>query len=423
MLEIRGACLPDGTRQNVFIADGKIREVSSLHRADYQVIRAEGLDIFPGIIDPHVHGRTPGHPDKENWHCLTRAALSGGVTTVFDMPNTNQPLTTFAGIDEKIAIIGDHKVGKFFWFGATPENGNEILQSRKHPGIIGVKVYMARTTGNLLVANDRDIESIFRMAASVDLVVGVHAEDEDLITRNSDLMRRPSIVADHCRLRDTETEVRAVARALRICRDTGGRLYLCHISTPEAVRLAAEEKARGLPVAVEVCPHHISLSAERLSQGDGGFYKMNPPLRTFRQMDDLRKYLCAEDGPIDCVGSDHAPHTWHEKTSERYEDIPSGVPGVETLGPLLYHFVATGQMSRKRFTNITSRNAAQIFELPQKGRIEAGADADLILCKSQGNTHFDHTKMHSLCGWTPYHGTQIRGEIQIVIKKGEIVKF
>ncbi|MEK7499245.1 MAG: dihydroorotase family protein [Patescibacteria group bacterium] len=423
MLEIRNTRLPDGTRRNIYFSDGKIYEISARHRGGYHVIDAEALDAFPGLIDPHVHGRTPGHTHKETWRCLNRAALSGGVTTVFDMPNTNPPLTTFQGINEKISSIGEHKIDSYFWFGATHGNSKEILRAKAHPRIIGVKVYMARTTGNLLVSQDQDIEAIFRVASSVDLVVGVHAEDEKLINCNDKLIFHAPTVADHCRLRDTETEVRAVTRALRIRRNTGAKLYLCHISTPEAVRLAAQEKEKGAPVYVEVCPHHIKLSAEKLTGGDGGFFKMNPPLRTFVQMDELRKMVCAEQGPVDCIGSDHAPHQWHEKLLAEYDDIPSGVPGVETLGSLLYHFVVIGQMSRKRFTDLTSANAARIFGLSKKGKLEVGADADVILCKPNGRTELQHTRMHSLCGWTPYHGMRIEGEIQIVIKNGEIVTF
>ncbi len=433
MLEIRNATLPNDRKETILIGGPKIIVINKgVRYADAAWIDGEGLLALPGLIDPHVHFRVPGGEHKEDWEHGVRAAIAGGVTTVFDMPNTNPPLTTQKRLERKAELVGERDIDYRFWFGATNHNIHEIRKVARDPRIIGVKIYMGSSTGSLLVTDEAVLEKVFRACAKMDIIVGVHAEDETVMRLHRYSMKgRDPKIEDHCFIRHTLAEVTAVEKALKIQDKTKCRLYFCHLSTPEAVELVSSTKERGSTVYAEVCPHHLWLSDERLS-GAGlskNFYKMNPPLRSKKQMEKLRQYVC--DGLVDTIGSDHAPHTREEKMSpcgrspegrrEEYDDIPSGVPGVETTLPLMFQFVRDGKMSIERFIALTSENAAKIFGLEHKGKIEAGYDADIVLVDSNKEVPFRHQDMATKCEWTPYIGMSATGYVKFVIARGIIV--
>lgn len=422
MFEIRGATLPDGSKDTLLIGGEKIIVKNKGCRYADAWITGEGLLALPGLIDPHVHFRIPGGEHKEDWEYGVRAAIAGGVTTVFDMPNTNPPLTTQKRLDKKAEFTGERDIDYRFWFGATNRNIHEIKKVAGDPRIIGVKVYMGSSTGGLLVTDEQVLTKIFSVCNAHNLVVGVHAEDETVMRLHRYSMRREPEIQDHCFIRHTLAEVTAVEKVLKIQDKTKCRLYFCHLSTPEAVELVSRAKERGATVYAEVCPHHLWLSDERL-HGAGpskNFYKMNPPLRSYEQTEKLRQYVC--EGLVDTIGSDHAPHTREEKMRENYDDIPSGVPGVETILPLMFQFVRDGNMSIARFIDITSGNAAKIFGLEHKGKIEAGYDADIVLLDPSKDVLFRHQDMATKCGWTPYIGMSATGCVKSVIARGIIVK-
>lgn len=424
MFEIRNATLPNGQKETILIGGSKIVVINKDVKYADTWIDGKGLLALPGLIDPHVHFRVPGGEHKEDWEHGVRAAIEGGVTTVFDMPNTNPPLTSASGIEAKERVIGEQDIDYRFWFGATNNNTHELKAIAHNPRIIGVKVYMGSTTRNLFLRDESSLLRVFATCAKNDLVVSVHAESEWHIRRNIAKIRkdRDVEISDHCVIRDTNVEVYAVRRALRLQKKTHCRLYFCHLSTPEAVELVISAKERGGTVYAEVCPHHLWLSDEQLL-GEGPskyFYKVNPPLRSKKQMEKLRQYVC--EGLVDTIGSDHAPHTREEKMNKNYGDIPSGVPGVETMLPLIFQFVAEGKMSVRRFIELTSANTADIFGLEHKGKIEAGYDADIVLLDPNAEVQFRHQDMQTKCGWTPYVAMRAKGSPKFVISRGKIVK-
>lgn len=386
----------------------------------FNYLDGNGLLIVPGIIDPHVHFRTPGGEHKETWKTGAKAAVLGGVTTVFDMPNTDPPLTTEKRIDEKICLIEKQKadINYRLWFGATPDNHDEMRRALMRKKVCGVKAYMGSSTGNLLVADDSSLRKIFALCAGMDAIVGLHAEDEKLIKANRVYLKRDPFVCDHGKIRNIEAEVSAVRRALRLQRETGCRLYFCHLSAPESVEMVKNEKDRGAKVYVEACPHHFRLSDDQLFGRNGSFFKVNPPLRAIAQSKRLRE-LILRDGYIDCIGSDHAPHTIEEKRITQYDKIPSGLPGVQTIFPLLFDLVAKGKMKLDHFISLTSGNAASIFRLGTKGAIAPGFDADFILAAPNRKIVLNHNDMASKCGWTPYHYWSMIGRPEWVVVGGK----
>lgn len=424
MFEIRNATLPNGQKETILIGGSKIIVVNKNCRYVDSWIDGEGLLALPGLIDPHVHFRVPGGEHKEDWEHAVKAAIAGGVTTVFDMPNTNPPLTDARGIEAKERIIGPQDIDYRFWFGATKNNIHEIEAIAHNPRIIGVKVYMGASTGNLHLTDELSLLRVFTACAKNDLVLGVHAESEWHIRRNIAKIRkgRDVEISDHCAIRDTNVEVYAVRRALRLQQKTHCKVYFCHLSTPGSVELVAQAKTKGEPVYSEVCPHHLWLSGDMLfTPGPSkNFYKVNPPLREKSQVQRLRNLVC--EGLVDTIGSDHAPHTREEKMRKNYDDIPSGMPGVETTFPLIFQFVSDGEMSIERFIDLTSANAATIFGLRHKGKIEAGNDADIVLVDPNQEVQFRHQDMQTKCGWTPFIAMRARGYPKFVISRGKSVQ-
>lgn len=408
------------SRATIRISGSQILSVDHSHIVPDHIDLA-GLVAIPGVIDPHVHFRTPGWEHKEDWTTGARAALRGGVTTVFDMPNTREPLVTAEGVEAKELLVGERPIDYRFWIGATADdNTHEIREAAKHirSRVAGVKIYMGSSTGNLLVTDEMLLRKYFEVAASSNLIVGVHCEDEELIRKNRMSAGSNPHVREHCQIRNTEVEVVAVKRALRLQEDVGCALYLCHISTPEAVELAAGARDHGAPVYVEVCPHHFILSQMRLDDPRRApYYKMNPPLRCLDQMLRLRQYVM-EDGFVDTIGSDHAPHTHEEKSSTSYDSIPSGVPGVETLLQSLLRLGWKTDLRLEHVVELTSYNAAHIFGLPSKGNIAPGYDADIVLIDPVKVSTIRDKDMATKCGWTPFHGMFFKGTPMMVVSRG-----
>lgn len=408
--------LSDGRAANLIIEGEKIHSIEFL-RKDYS--RKGRLLALPGLIDPHVHFRVPGGEHKEDWKTGSLAALHGGVTTVFDMPNTDPALIDFEGIDQKVKLIGKPLIDFRLFFGATDSNWWQYPYLADDSRVAGVKVYMGSSTGDLLVSGEKSLRDIFRACARHSIVAAVHAEDEQMIRWHRKKIGRELTLTDHCEIRSTEVELSAVRTALKLQEETRCKVYFCHISTPEALELIKSAKERRAEVFAEVCPHHLYFSKQLLLGEEAAFYKMNPPLRTKEQVMKLRKYLCMS-GYVDTVASDHAPHTVEEKQSEKFDNIPSGVPGVQTLFHLIYDFVHRREMSLDHFINLTSRNASRIFNLHAKGRIAPGADADIVLIDPHEEVLMQNEDMKSKCGFTPYDGMVTRGAPKIVVARGEI---
>ncbi len=374
-------------------------------------INAIGKFVMPGVIDTHVHFRDPGHAQKETWETGSRAAASSGVTTVLDMPNTKPPTIKRKALRSKRKrAAANSRVNFGLWAGATADNIDD-LNAMVDDGACGIKIFMGNSTGTLMVPP----EALQRIFEETRGLIGVHAEDEEELRRAASEYQDIENPQHHL-MRPESAAVAAVRRLIELVRATERHVHVCHLSTAEEVHLLDPIGGR-LPITVEVCPHHLFLSVE--SHGElGNRVKCNPPVRP--ELDRRSLWTAVKRGRIDTIGSDHAPHTLEEKKSS-YWEAPSGIPGVETTFPLIMGAVQHGKLSLERMVDLLSERPAQIFGLKKKGRIEAGADADLVLF-TEGQAH-RLTNADLLCqvGWSPYVGREVAPKPDLVLVGGNII--
>lgn len=397
---------PDNiARGDILIVDETIARIAeSIDDTDTQIIDASGYHILPGAIDAHVHLRDPGATHKEDFTTGTRAALAGGVTTILDMPNNPTPTTTREALEAKRTLARAKAVCDFGLFvGATTENAGLELGAW---GAVGVKLYMGATTGDLLVT---DFDATFRhFAALHHLPIVVHAEDNESLkffagdaARTQHSAKRPPLSAEL-----------AVSRAISIAQETGRHLHIAHLSTAREIELVKEAKARGVNVSCEVAPHHLFLSADDETRL-GAYGVVNPPLRSPGDARALWKNFAH----VDMFATDHAPHTIAEKNSAK---PPSGMPGLETLLPLLLNAVNEKQLSLQDLARKTARNPARVFNLKCKGEIAEGFDADLTFVKLDEN-YVLQKPWQTKCNWSPFEDTRVRGKVARVYLRGKLV--
>lgn len=372
------------------------------------------LTALPALIDTHVHFRTPGAEYKENWETGAKAAIAGGVTTVLDMPNNTPSITTETILDEKIKLAEEQlkKVGiplrAYFYLGATLDNLDEIEKCKNK--IIGVKVFMGASTGNLLVSNYEAQKNIFKKCAELNLVVAVHAEDDDII--NTEKNKFPNAtVNDHGKIRPNIAAQTAVKKALVLARETGAILYILHSSTAEEIELIRQAKKEGISVFAEVTPHHLFLTEEAY-ETLGAKAQMNPPLRS--KNDQKALWEAINDGTIDTIGTDHAPHTLQEKTLA-YPQSPSGVPGVETYLPLLLDAYNAGKITLQKIVELTHTNPQKIFGLKENN--------DWVLVDLKELKKIKNENLKTKCGWSPFAGLELKGFPKFTILNNIIYKI
>jgi dihydroorotase len=401
---------------DIGVRGGRIAAVGDLGSAPAaEVIDAAGLHVLPGAIDPQVHFREPGFEHKEDLETGTRAAVLGGITAVFEMPNTEPPTTSAAALADKFARAkGRAWCDHAFFVGATPDNAEELGALEVLPGCAGVKVFMGKSTGNLLVDRDEDLR---RVLASGHRRVAVHAEDEQRLEqryRELDLEHRDDVFL-HPEWRDVETALRATRRLLALAREAGRPVHVLHITTAEEVELLREH--RGI-ATFECTPQHLVLAAPDCYAELGSLVKMNPPIRETRHREAL--WSAVADGSLDAVASDHAPHTLEEKR-EPFPACPSGMPGVQTLLPLLLDAVAAGRLSLERLVELCCEGPARVYRAQRKGRIAVGADADLVLVDLAARRRIENRWIASRCGWTPFDGREVTGWPIATIVRGRVV--
>ena len=382
------------------VRDGKIAAIGDLSRASAgERIEARGLTVLPGVIDTQVHFREPGATHKEDLETGSRAAVMGGVTCVFEMPNTN-PLTTSAeALADKVARGRNRMHCDFaFWVGGTHENVKDIPELERLPGAAGIKVFMGSSTGSLLVADDKGVAAILgqtrRRAA-------FHSEDEYRLEERKGV-RVEGDPSSHPIWRDEIAAVQCTQRLIRIAREQRAIIHVLHISTEEELALLAAAKD---VASAEVTPHHLTLSADDYATL-GTKLQMNPPVRAARHRDGLWRGL--SQGVLDILGSDHAPHTLEEK-AKPYPASPSGMTGVQTLVPVMLDHVAAGRLSLMRFMDMTSAGPARLFGLAGKGRIAVGYDADFTVVDLKRRETIADGWIASRSQWTPHHGRQVTG--------------
>lgn len=403
MIVIKQVQKPDGT-----VGDVSIPAPSS------QTIDGKGLTLLPALIDPHVHFRVPGAEHKENWVSGAQAAVRGGVTTVIDMPNNNPNCTTFDCLLDKHRLIQQQiqeagiPLRYYLYFGADRRHLKEIPKAKGHA--IGIKVFMGSSTGNLLIDDKNALEEIFKIAADHDLLVSVHAEDEETIRQKKAQLGQGQDPSLHSKIRCRTAASIAVGNAIALADKYRVRLCILHVSTKEEMELIRQAKAQGLSVYAEAAPHHLFLSSAAYAKW-GGRVQVNPPLR--ETDDQAALWQGINDGTVDFIGSDHAPHTLEEK-GRPYGQCPSGIPSIELLLPLLLNAVSEGKLHLPALVKLTRTNIEKIFRLPPHD--------DIVLVQLDRKCEVRDDQLKTKCQWSPYAGQSLTGWPIYTIIKGNVFK-
>ncbi|MCP8900777.1 dihydroorotase [Gilvimarinus xylanilyticus] len=412
------AITPNGAeRIDLACIDGQIVALGELHRTwtAEDRIDATGLYILPGVIDSQVHFREPGLTHKEDLEAGTRGAVLGGVTGIFEMPNTN-PLTLWeSDLKAKLdAADGRAWCDYAFYIGGSATNAEHLHTLETLPGCAGVKVFMGSSFGDLLTDEDEVLRRILKNGKRR---MSVHAEDEARLIERKMLAEASGDVCDHPYWRDVESAFKATRRVVAIAEETGRRLHVLHVTTAEEMAFLAQHKRR---VTVETTPHHLTMHAPECYERLGSLAQMNPPVRERHHQQAL--WQAIQDGVVDVIGSDHAPHTQEEK-AKPYPQSPSGMTGVQTLLPTMLNHVNAGRLSLQRLVDLTSAGPARIFGIEGKGRIALGYDADLTLVDMKAERIIRNDWIASKSGWTPYDGMPITGwPIHTVIRGKAVVR-
>ena len=394
---------------DVGVKDGRTAAIGDLSQDHAgEEIDARGLHLLPGVIDSQVHFREPGNEHKEDLETGSRAAVLGGVTAVFEMPNTSPSTTTVERLADKVQRGTNRMWCDFAFFaGAAAENVDQLGELERQPGCSGIKLFMGSSTGSLLVSDD---DTILRVLKSGRRRVAVHAEDEMRLEERKG-ERVEGEPASHPVWRDEETAIRATRRVLKLAREAGRRVHVLHITTAEETEILAANKDIA---TMEVTPQHLTLAAPECYERLGTYAQMNPPIRAARHREALWKALNA--GIVDVIGSDHAPHTQEEK-ARAYPATPSGMPGVQTLLPLLLDHVSKGRLTLQQVVDLTSHGPNRIYGIAGKGRLAVGYDADYTLVDLKAETEITGDWLASKCGWSPFEGMTVTG-----FPKGTIVR-
>ena len=358
---------------------------------------------LPALIDPHVHFRTPGATHKEDWISGAKAAIAGGVTTVFDMPNTHPTTTTYARLLEKKALIDSQlkeagiPLRYRLFFGADKNQFPELNQLHQAKALIaGVKVFMGSSTGDLLMDDEASLDILFKTCAELNLLVAVHAENEAMIRARTTELQCDDF-ACHSQIRSPEVAAKALSQAINLTRKYGTKLYALHIGSRLELEMLHQAKLEGLPIWIEIAPHYLFLDTTRYADLKGKA-QMNPPLREPADCEFLWEAIRL--GWIDTIGSDHAPHPLHDK-SEAYCKCPSGVPGVQTTLPLLLNAYHQGKITLDQISELTHHAPKRIFNLPDHD--------DYVLVDLDLEKTVTRDLLYSKAGWSPYEGMRLRG--------------
>ncbi|MEQ1901576.1 MAG: dihydroorotase [Devosia sp.] len=398
---------------DIGVTAGRVAALGSLGSDSAGTITdCRGLHILPGVIDTQVHFREPGLEHKEDLASGSLSAVMGGVTAVFEMPNTNPLTTSRAAFDDKIArATGRMHCDFAFFVGGTHENVAELPQLERLPGCAGVKVFMGSSTGSLLVADDDGVGAIIK---AISRRAAFHSEDEFRLEERKPL-RVPGDVASHPVWRDPEAAMRSTRRLVALARKYGKRIHVLHISTAEEMLFLADHKD---VATVEVTPHHLTLDETAYTRL-GTLVQMNPPVRDAAHRASI--WAGVVNGVADILGSDHAPHTLEEK-QKPYPNSPSGMTGVQTLVPIMLDHVNAGRMSLERFVDMSSAGPARVFNIAGKGRIAAGFDADFTIVDLKRRETITNGWIRSKAGWTPYDGVSVTGwPVGTVIRGAKIM--
>ena len=402
-------------RADVGVKDGKTAFIGKLDAAQGgEVIECSGLHLLPGVIDSQVHMREPGMEEKEDLEAGGRAAVLGGVTAVFEMPNTKPNTTTSDALADKVRRGTDRMFCDFaFYVGGTAENAETLPELENEPGCCGVKVFMGSSTGTLLVADDGGVRHVLQHGRRR---VAFHSEDEFRLRERRELAVFGD-VKTHPVWRDVEAAVMCTKRLLSLAQEVGRRIHVLHISTAEELPILAQHKD---VATVEATPQHLTLAAPDCYDELGTFAQMNPPIRDARHRDGL--WNAVAQGIVDVVATDHAPHLKHEK-EQAYPKSPSGMPGVQTFVPIMLDHINAGRLTLERFVDLACHGPQRVFGVAGKGRLAVGYDADFTVVDMKKKTVIQNEWIASKCGWTPYAGKQVTGWPKGTIIRGRKVMW
>ena len=409
-----GSCYIDGklTKTDIGLSDNKIKKIGKIELNSSKVYDATDKVVLPGIIDTQVHFREPGSTDAEDLESGSRAAVLGGVTSLFEMPNTNPPTSNLVEFDKKLQAAKNRMHSNYaFYFGATPNNTDQLAKLKDVEGCCGVKLFAGSSTGNLLVDKEADIEKVI---SSSDRIVSIHSEDEDIIKLRKKFIKKGD-VHSHPEWRNVECAMSSTRRVVKIAERYNKKIHVLHITTKEEVDFLAMHKKN---VTFETTPQHLTLYAPDCYEKLGSYAQMNPPLRTKEHYD--RLWVAIKNNVVDVLGSDHAPHLKENKDKE-YPNSPSGMPGVQTIFPVMLNHVNDGKLTLQQLINLMCENPCKIFGIKNKGFIKEGFDADLTIADMNKEVIIKNEMIASKCGWTPFNNYKVKGFPVGTIVNGNLV--
>jgi dihydroorotase len=401
---------------DIAVTGGRIAALGDFSRAPAkEIIDCANLHILPGAIDTQVHFREPGLTHKEDLSTGTLSAIAGGVTTVFEMPNTDPLTITSGALHDKLHRAAEKAFCDYaFFIGGCAENAHLIGELEKLPGCCGTKIFMGSSTGALLAAQDEVILKILQHGTRR---VALHAEDEERLKSRKHIAEQSHDVKDHPVWRDAECALLAVKRAVRLGRQAGRRIHLLHVTSGDEMAYLKDHKDIA---TIETTPQHLTLSAPECYERLGTKAQMNPPIRHAKHTEAL--WQAVRDGTVDVLGSDHAPHTLEEKAKE-YPASPSGMTGVQTMMPVMLDHVHRSRLSLGRLVDLLAHGPQRIYQIANKGRIAAGYDADFAIVDLKREMTITDKWIRSRCGWTPFDGMRVTGWVQGTILRGTPVMW
>lgn len=388
---------------NTHIPEGKAQKVLNL----------KGLILLPGIIDSQVHFREPGLTHKEDIESGTRAAILGGVTSVFEMPNTNPSTTTEAAFYEKMNLAKNRAHCNYaFFMGASSDNVHNLPQLEKLPNSPGIKIFLGASFGSLLVDDDQVFENVMKNGVKR---LTIHSEDEARLKIRKKIAEESGHPRSHPLWRDEESAMISTKKSIALARKYNRQVHILHVSSSEEMEFLKNNKDI---CSVEILPQFLTLSAPECYERLGTLVQQNPPIRDKRHFEKL--WQAVHNGTVNVIGSDHAPHTLEEK-NKPYPQSPSGFPGVQTLVPIMLNHVNSGRLSLEKFTELVTENPCQLFKVKNKGRIQVGYDADFTIIDLKKQKEITNKWIASKCGYTPFDGMNVTGWVTQTIIGGKVV--
>jgi len=409
-----GSCFINGKLEKTDIAlvGNKIKKIGKMEANDTKVFDASDKLVLPGIIDTQTHFREPGSTDREDLESGSRAAVLGGVTSVFEMPNTNPPTSNLVEFDKKLNLAKNRMHCNYaFYFGATPENVEQLSKLKGLKGCCGVKLFAGSSTGKLLVDKEADIEKVISQS---DRIVSIHSEDEEILNLRKRFIKEGD-VHSHPEWRNTECAISSTRRVVKIAERYNKQIHVLHVTTKDEVDFLAMHKKN---VTFEITPQHLTLYAPDCYDKLGTFAQMNPPIRKKEHYD--RLWTAVKNSVVDVLGSDHAPHSKEDK-KKKYPDSPSGMPGVQTILPIMLNHVNNEKLSLEQLIKLMCENPCKIFGIKNKGYIKENFDADLTIVDMNKEQTIKDEMIASKCGWTPFNNFNVKGFPVATVVNGKVV--